>query len=275
MAIDPYALTTLANAKEHLRITGTDEDSLVTNLINAVSAKVETHCARQFLTRSHSEWYDGPGTEWLLLRQLPVTAVTLLSVGFLGALQVQNTSSDATRAMVSVSSTQVTLTIVGGVNAGSDNVTFTLNISIAAMATAINALGKNWTATALSPYTHILSTELVEKEALYCLDTMLTLDIPDKPVSDYELHGDEGMIYRAAGFTSGVRNVRLLHTAGYATVPYDLELIVLEILAESHQKTKRDTSLKSEKLRTYSWTAADVSISDRLKEKLSLWRRTV
>ncbi len=71
--ISPYALTTLATAKEQLGIppANTDFDDVITRYINAATGKIESYCDRKFITRSYTEYQDGFANDRTLLDQWP------------------------------------------------------------------------------------------------------------------------------------------------------------------------------------------------------------
>ncbi len=77
---DPYALTDLAAAKEHLGIpaTNVDFDDVVQRFINAATGKIETFCDRKFIRRSHIEYQDGFANDRILLAQWPADKPTEL-----------------------------------------------------------------------------------------------------------------------------------------------------------------------------------------------------
>jgi hypothetical protein len=249
------------------------DNYLIERLIDAVSGKVEAFCDRQFLTRAYSEWRDGTGNDRMCLPQYPVTAVSHLSVGTRGAMHLKNVSTAATYAAVKVTSSEVTLTLTAAGGVGLDSITFALNPTVGDVVTAINALGSDWQAIVVSAYSHIISTELRETESLNCLNRLVTLEVPDEPASEFEVYADEGILYYPTGFGAGPRRVRVKYVAGYTTVPYALEDIVLSLIAIHYNKTIRDGSLKSESLDSYSWTAADIEIPDEIAKRLWTWRR--
>jgi hypothetical protein len=78
--IDSYALTTLADVKEHLNIptATTTNDNILIRQINAASEMIETYIDRKVRQRSFTEYYDGRGNDRILLRQWPVTKPTEL-----------------------------------------------------------------------------------------------------------------------------------------------------------------------------------------------------
>lgn len=80
MAIDTaIALTSLTDAKAFLKITGSTEDTIVGDLVNAASAYANSFTGRYLLKRTGLvEYYDGDGSSMLMLRNYPV--VTLSNV---------------------------------------------------------------------------------------------------------------------------------------------------------------------------------------------------
>lgn len=76
-----HAFTTLARVKERLSIDKTGFDALLTRLINVATDLIESGCNRKFKTQTYtnelySVYHDNE--EFLLLKQMPVTALTKL-----------------------------------------------------------------------------------------------------------------------------------------------------------------------------------------------------
>jgi len=71
--IDTYALTTLADIKEHLNIPTLTitQDNILIRMINAASMMIEQFLDRKVLQRSYTEFYDGRSNDRFLLRQWP------------------------------------------------------------------------------------------------------------------------------------------------------------------------------------------------------------
>lgn len=80
MALDTYALTTLAKAREHLNVpiavVDTDLDSIVERFINESTYLIEEFIDRKILTRSYTEYQDGRSNNRILLKQWPVTTLS-------------------------------------------------------------------------------------------------------------------------------------------------------------------------------------------------------
>jgi len=82
MSIDTYALTSreavhayrIANGE---RLNTTPEtNTLIDNLINAVSARFESYCDRKFKSREYTEYHDGGGHSVLYPDQYPITSIS-------------------------------------------------------------------------------------------------------------------------------------------------------------------------------------------------------
>lgn len=78
VTLNSNALTTLADVKETLGISSavTTKDNLIIRKINQASQLIENYCQRSFKSAPYIEYYDGSGTQELMLRQRPVTVLT-------------------------------------------------------------------------------------------------------------------------------------------------------------------------------------------------------
>ena len=95
-AVEPV---TLADAKVHLRVDGTDEDTLITGLITAARRHVERSLGRALITQSWSffldEWPDPYAIELPLTPLQAITAVTTYDVDDVGTVfDAQNYFAD-------------------------------------------------------------------------------------------------------------------------------------------------------------------------------------
>jgi uncharacterized phiE125 gp8 family phage protein len=80
MSVDADALTTLAKVQAHLGIAAGTDESLLETLINQATDLCEKYTGRKFYTASYTEYYDGDGTDELLLAHYPIISVTHLYV---------------------------------------------------------------------------------------------------------------------------------------------------------------------------------------------------
>jgi uncharacterized phiE125 gp8 family phage protein len=71
----------LTVVKNYLGVTDTTNDTLITQIADAVSARIESKTGRIFVTRTvTAEKHDGNGTMQLMLRKFPVGTVSALTV---------------------------------------------------------------------------------------------------------------------------------------------------------------------------------------------------
>jgi hypothetical protein len=81
-----HAIVTLAHANQWIfgvNITSHDDDALVTRVINAVTARIETHLDRRVIIRSGyiMEYFDGDGTHEHYVRYPPVVELNEIWIG--------------------------------------------------------------------------------------------------------------------------------------------------------------------------------------------------
>ena len=74
------ALTTLADLKTYLGISDSSEDALLNLLIADADAAILGYIGRTIEQATLTEYYSGDGTQMLVLKQRPVTAVTSVHV---------------------------------------------------------------------------------------------------------------------------------------------------------------------------------------------------
>lgn len=77
MALKAYALTSLARLKTWADISTADDDTLLTDIINAVTSWIESYCGRRFKQTTYTEQeIDSDGSEVLFLPEYPVDETT-------------------------------------------------------------------------------------------------------------------------------------------------------------------------------------------------------
>jgi len=83
-ALNSWALTSEADVKESLGITGTSQDNLIRRKINQATDMIEAFCGKNngqhFASTTYTnEEYDGTGTNQLILRNAPVISLSNFS----------------------------------------------------------------------------------------------------------------------------------------------------------------------------------------------------
>jgi hypothetical protein len=270
-------LINLARAKSGLQGVGTDQDPAITDLIASASVAVEAYCHRTFALTSLDELYDLDDSGELILRQRPLVSVDRVSVSPDVVLSVTNADRTNARATVSVSATGLTLTrIAGGVATVDGTPTYAANPSLTAVAAAVNALGHGWLATVQASYGSWASSDLgVFPGTRGCLGKTadlrtFTVDLdsfdPDYPAGILRLTGFSA--YGSFGFGWGPgdaldfttadyggtrsRSARVQYSAGFATVPEDVQHACAIFVQYLYQDLIHDNFVSSESLDRYS-----------------------
>jgi hypothetical protein len=268
--------------------------------INAASDLMERWCVRTFASTAYRQMFNGSGRGKLRVRQYPIVSVSRVAIGRTSTLRVRNTSTDAKEATVSNDLTNLTLTIVGGTNAGSDDIAIGSN-TVTQLAAAIVALGKNWEAEAVSTKAGAWpGTELFKHEAVRCLTNYTVLYSPDEGEPDVRTDKEAGILRRGYGseplfhlhrrrhypthvapvveiggdlWPSGQLNIYVSYTAGYATIPDDLARLCDELSATILRAGTHDSNVTTESTTGYSYAhSGNGWMSDGFKERLNAHR---
>jgi hypothetical protein len=269
VAIDTNNLTTLAVLKTWLGVTDTADDIVLQWSIQQASRIVQTHCARNFTEQRYYEIRDTYGAMRLALEQSPVTVVRFVGVGWDSVLSINSTNSTDAFASVAVDADQVHLTRVSSTGTETaSQVSFGSHDVSSEVVNHINTISGFSAGLILnvpSRYIRRLAGRDVRNSTAY-------LEAPTEGLDDYQIDLDRGMIYGKT--LDRYRSVLVDYTAGYATIPTDVELATLTIAARSYRARTRDRSIASESLGGYSYsTRSLVEIEDEEKRMLAPYRR--
>ena len=103
----------------------------------------------------------------------------------------------------------------------------------------------------LKNYPIISLTSLEERTSGFSNTSWETID-----ADFYKDLDNEGQVYFTGGFTRGVRNYRVTYSAGYTTIPNDLQQACITLVSFFDNQT-RSSGMKSETLGEYSYTKED------------------
>lgn len=247
-------LTTVERFKLYMGITGSDDDTLIGQLITRSTDAIHVFCNRVFPDTTYREFYDGDGQSELVLREFPVISVTMLGIGRQDAFGIQNTSTDAYHAQVSVSESDLTLQVQGGTNDGSETLTLASYSTLTALFTAIAALDKGWTVTQNTILNHWSPIELLPTgKGLQCLTDVAYPKLPDEPAADFTTDIKAGILKYFGRFNRGFENVVVRYTAGYVDIPGDLEQICIDLTKQYYDTRNINSALKREKIGDYAY----------------------
>ncbi len=288
-----------------------ENDALFVDAINAATEEIEEWTSRRFASTVYNQLFNGTGRRRLNVRQYPIIDVARVSVGRRDAFRIINNSTDNADAIVSLDGLNLTLEIVGGADAGTDTVSYTGATQIGAFITSINAIGKQWVATIETDADATwLVDDLFQFEGRNARRNELSMRMPDQSVRSFDVDAAIGQLVRTnvgrstellgpqflrhggnaatpwelRPFTAesggpfwpeGVFNVYVRYTAGFATIPADLEMMANRVAAGHIRMGKRDQTLQSESVSGYSYTRAtdDMPLNDSIKQSLTKYKR--
>lgn len=266
-------LITIARAKLNLPNATAADDSTINTLIPAASKAIQRYCRRDFGSTVYDELYNGSGDRRLVLRQYPIISVQSVRYRPVTVLKVINANAALNQqARVSVTDTGLSLMRMASGVASADALTFAGNLTLGALASAINALGNGWSAQVSAGYTSWPSADLLGPQgALAAAGQYAELKMHTYELGGYQVDARRGWLLRAIPYTDpellhpedlvwpvGVNNFRVQYTAGYVPVPDDVQEACAELVATWFQQRGRDLSLASEDTAgSYSYSAAN------------------
>ncbi len=238
-----------------------EDSALIERLIDAASNCIELYVGRTIKSATYTrEEYDGPGAHELLLRQYPVTRLSRLSIGRVGALTVNCTKSGVTQASVTVDTAESELLLTeDGTDTQTLDLTSAANDTLVELAAVIDAVS-GWSASVLNgEYNSYDSTELVRADGWFCYDGQTLLEMWNDAEDEIVVYEDRGVVYVAAYLPRGRSNIAATYTAGYATVPMCLQEATWQLVKSKYDASKIDGNLERERLGDYSYSVGEVS----------------
>ncbi len=250
-------LTTRTLVKEYLGLTGSDNDDKIDTLVTNVSRAVKTWLDREVLSASYTEYRSGDGNGFIRLREYPITAVTRVAYGPEVAMYVTNSSTANQRATIQVSSAAVTLIrVASGVSTTTVLSAPSSYGTVTALAAAITAVANGWSATAVGSYGSWPAADLkFIQGARSAIPGPAEVYLYPNELGSWRMDDNTGLLHGA--FPCGFNNLRFDYTAGYTSIPADLQQGVTMAVAQLFNLSQADPTLKSEKIGDYSYTSVD------------------
>ena len=268
-------LSTIANLKTYIG-TNSHSDAFLTQILTAASGAITAYCGRVFESTTYRELYSGDGTSEIQVDNYPVISMSMLSLGKISAFELTNTSSGAYNASVSVSETQMTLTVSGGDNAGTSTLTLATYTSMNTLIAAITALNKSWGVVGNTSLASWAASEILPINGASCLNKYAAILIPDTPETDFSVESATGIVKIWGYFPVGFQNITIKYVGGYATIPADVEQVCLELAKNYLDSKGQNTTLQSESIGSYSYSAKSElptsGIPASLQGRLNSWR---
>jgi hypothetical protein len=272
-------LISLERAKLNCTGVQSSDERTIDALIGACSDAIVKWCRRDFFPRSYDELYNGTGDRRLLLRQYPILSVESVRYRPVTVLKVINNdpvTNQQARVVVTKDALEL-VRVASGIRVLDTSITWAGYPTIAAVASAVTALGNGWSGQIVGDagaqggqgdYGLWPSSDLyvpgsygvaqTSQGAMTCRGVFAELKM-----HTYELQGYQwdarGWLLRAIPYTDpellhpedliwpvGVNNFRVQYSAGYATVPEAVQEACAVWVARRWQLTKRDPTLKSQ-----------------------------
>jgi hypothetical protein len=214
---------------------------------------------RTFVSTTYSnELYDGEGGSRLRLKHLPITAVSRVSTDIEEVIEIKNTLTDATTAMVTVDATNVTLTVDGGAGNSTNALAIGTYTTLSSLVTAINALSSayGWTASIYNTIYNDKKTNKLIAQQIDCT-SFLTAEsyqylLMGEPVDGRIKIIDGIYIETDSYFPRGSQNIAVSYTGGAAKADITMLIgILVKAMWMNHQNS-------TEGLKSY--TDGDISV---------------
>jgi hypothetical protein len=232
------------------RATTDDENTTITALITAVSSAIENYCWQTFANVSYDELYPGTHKRELVLRNYPTIDIDRVAYCPVPVMQVTNTSTANQRATVKVTATGVELTAVASGVATVNDIAFADQVTLSALAAAINAVSDGWAATVLNPANNLRASADLRalQGAFQSMNALANLKLHTSELIGYTVDAERGILTRDDGmiWEGGLHYWRVIYQAGYSDVPDDVQEACAEWVAQLFWQTKRDPGLASE-----------------------------
>lgn len=281
MAVDQYAITTLAALKAHLGITTSTDDALLEAAIDRATYAIEAYLDRKVVQRRVKEWTSANGGKSVVVKNPPIGHVHFIGSGSRLALTVSSTDSSDLSATVTVSDIRVTLTRVA--SNGNETVTqvnYANHNTAAEIVSHINSNATGFLATLGTNCVAERLNRIVGRDLKYapCL-----LTFPDQAQFDVSGDLERGILYIGlngyptdfgGNFPVGPISVFVDYDGGFETVPPDIVLACLQMASASYSQRGRDTSLASESFGDYSYSVrSGAEMDSESRRLLAPWKR--
>lgn len=261
-------LTRLAWVKTHMGITGSDQDTILTQLIPQVSQAIARVCGRDFATGTHRHWTSVSKDRILFLPEYPVTKVLAAGQGLARCMTIEYADDTLLHATATVLDDQLELQWTDESGAlQEETLAWSSYATLSTLATAIEALDANWTAEVTSGMDSYPTTWLFPDQT----QTVITpkraeLRVPDTMVSAWLDSDYHAGLRRESGLWHGM--VFVYYEAGYTlptedptdgNLPDDLVLVTNAIVKDVYDSISTTAGLESEKIGDYSYKMANVA----------------
>jgi hypothetical protein len=268
MAVDQYALTTLAALKAYMGISTSTDDAVLESAIDRASYAIEAYADRKFVQRRFYEWTTARGDSGLVVHNPPVGHVHYVGFGSLACMTVRSTVASDISATITVRETKLTLTRTDSTgNETQTDINFANHKSSNALAAQITAT-TGFAASASVNCSVYRINRLVGRDLK---DSVATVTFADQAQMDITGDLPRGILYfgrsgydddNGDGWPTAPVSVLVDYDGGYETIPPDIVHACHLIASRIYNGRKRDTALASESFGDYSYSLGGADSMD-------------
>jgi hypothetical protein len=227
----------------------TNEELLaIDTMIRTASQAIERYCRRSFAAQLYDELYCGTESERFLLRNFPILSIERISCNPTTVLTVSNTSSANQRATAKVTRDGLDLARVASGVTTLNSLLFSTYTTLTLLKAAIDALASGWSSAILSESFAELATADIRpiQGAMNARNQPAEIRIHLDEIGAYEMDEVRGILSRNTSWLGGANFWRIIYTAGYETIPEDVQEACAQWTATLFWQTKRDPGLAQE-----------------------------
>ena len=228
---------------------GSADDTAINTLITACSQQIEKYCRRTFASTAYDELYSGTAGRVLMLRNFPIVSVQSVRFRPTSVMQIRNNNLAVNqKARISIDSANVYwMTVASGVTS-THSAAFASYPTLGALAAQINLAGASagWQALVAPGYELWPSTDLYPpiQGAQNAAGVFCDLRMHAEELTGFQIDPLRGYLMRSIVSTDpdfvlpydpiwprGLLNFRVQYTAGFATVPEDVQEACAQMVA--------------------------------------------
>lgn len=269
MTLASNALTTVADVKTYMGVTGATDNTLIEMLVNNVSDQIERWCDRKLVAVDLEEFIDARATRTLAVANPPVVSIDLVAFGARNSISVGSTDTTDLLATIAIEATQARLHRVA-----SDGTPTTTNLSLATYktTTTLAAAINGTTGFSASSVFNAPSNTLHRMGGRDVTTTTANLTVPDDAESEYRIDYERGFVHLRADafprssempplnrFPSQFQSVLVRYKGGYETIPNALVQAAFELISDAYRGRDRDRNINNESVGDYSYTVRPVA----------------
>jgi len=306
-----YDLVSLATAEAALAQSLPTDTTYLAPVISAASYAIRRWTGRDFVQNTYDECYNGAGFSQMTLRQYPIIGpLARLAINPTPVLTISNTSTTNQRALASLATTGdidsgltvsgFTLTaIASGVTTTDSSTLFATYPTIQTCADHINGIGNGWKATVGQGYGGWASADLraiqgSANAATYGGNNGAAFYVHVTDLNNFTVDERTGLIRLnvqgwdpmfalmnlnsapfLTSFPPGFQNIRAVYTAGYPTIPWDVQQACLITIRDWSSDLQTTRIMESETFADYSYkffSRPDFGLSDQVKGMLLAYK---